>query len=280
MRFFIKKSPVKPAEPLAEAKKEAAPTTERKAYDETHALERLAFLITIVNEGQDSAIVKILMDNEVSVAFSSHGKGTASSDLYEVFGLSNNAKQVIFSLIKESSWAKVKAGIQERFAVSNFAKGLSVLVDLDSLCGVSSYKFLTNTRTLNEGKGVQPVEAINKKDDYQVIMAIVNDGFTDLVMDAAKKAGARGGTILTARGTGNKDIEKFFGVVITPEKQIVMILVPKAIKDKVIESIYKEVGINTKGQGIAFSFPAADVVGIVDSQKTAETPSSSPSVAK
>jgi hypothetical protein len=57
-----------------------------------------------VNEGQDSAIVKILMDNNASVAFSSHGKGTASSDLYEVFGLSNNGKQVVFSLIKDSSW--------------------------------------------------------------------------------------------------------------------------------------------------------------------------------
>jgi hypothetical protein len=61
-------------------------------------------------------------------------------------------------------------------------------------------------------------------------------------------------------------------VVITPEKQIVMILVPKAIKDKVIESIYKEVGINTKGQGIAFSFPASDVVGIVDSAKACRSP--------
>jgi nitrogen regulatory protein PII len=280
MKFFAKKPLVKPLEPLLEPKKETAPATEKKAYDETHALERLDFLITIVNEGQDSAIVKILMDNNASVAFSSHGKGTASSDLYEVFGLSNNGKQVVFSLIKDSSWGRVKAGIEERFAVSNFAKGVSVLVAVDSLCGVSSYKFLSNTRTLNEGKGVLPVEAINKKDDYQVVMAIVNDGFTDLVMDAAKKAGARGGTILTARGTGNKDIEKFFGVVITPEKQIVMILVPKAIKDKVIESIYKEVGINTKGQGIAFSFPAADVVGIVDSAKPADSAPIAPAEAK
>ena len=71
-------------------------------------------------------------------------------------------------------------------------------------------------------------------------------------------------------GTGNTDIAKFFGVVITPEKQIVVILVPKAIKDKVIESIYKEVGINTKGQGIAFSFSCSDVVGIVSDTKPIE----------
>ena len=71
--------------------------------------------------------------------------------------------------------------------------------------------------------------------DYQMVMAIVNNGFTDLVMNAAKNAGARGGTIMTAHGTGNKEIEKFFGVVVTPEKEIVMILVPSAIKDQVME---------------------------------------------
>lgn len=107
-------------------------------------------------------------------------------------------------------------------------------------------------------------DIIEKKDDYELVMAIVNDGFTDLVMDAAKKAGARGGTILTARGTGNKDIANFFGVVITPEKQIVMILVPRDIKDTVISRIYRDVGINTKGQGIAFAMPVTDVVGIVE----------------
>ena len=256
-----------------------------KTYEDTHVLERLEFLITIVNEGQDGAIVKILDDNSASVALSSHGKGTASSDLYEVFGLSNNSKHVVFSIIKESAWPTIRQGLKDRFAISNYAKGVAILVDIDSVCGVSAYKFLTNTRTLAEGKGVTAVEKIEKKDDYQVVMAIVNDGFTDLVMDAAKKAGARGGTILTAHGTGNTDIAKFFGVVITPEKEIVMILVPKAIKDKVIESIYKEVGINTKGQGIAFSFSCSDVVGIVSDakpadEKPAETSSNSQNVSK
>jgi nitrogen regulatory protein PII len=269
MRLFIKKSKPKISDTSSErVSKEMVPEpVEKKTYEDSHVLESLEFLITIVNEGQDSAIVKILMDNDTSVAFSSHGKGTASSDLYEVFGLSNNNKHVIFSIIKESAWPTIKRGIQERFAISEFAKGLAVLIDLDSVCGVSAYKFLTNTRTLNEGKGVKTMDTVDKKDNYEVVMAIVNDGFTDLVMDAAKKAGARGGTILTAHGTGNKEIAKFFGVVITPEKQIVMILVPKEIKDKVIEAVYKEVGINTKGQGIAFAFPCSDVVGIVADAK-------------
>ena len=103
--------------------------------------------------------------------------------------------------------------------------------------------------------------------DYQMVMAIVNTGFTDLVMIAAKGAGARGGTVMTAHGTGNKDIEKFFGVVVTPEKEIVMILVPTAIKDNVLLAINKEAGMDTKGQGIAFAMPVEDVVGIVTDQQ-------------
>jgi nitrogen regulatory protein PII len=233
-------------------------------YEETHTLSPLGFLVVVVNEGQDGAIVKIVYDGGGAACFSCRGKGTASNDVYEVLGLSNTKKHVVMSSIPLSCWPKIKKSLEERFSISPWAKGLGILVTIDSVCGVSTYKFLSNTRSLEEGKGEKTMEPIQKKNDYEIIMAIVNDGFTDLVMDAAKKAGARGGTILTAHGTGNKDIEKFFGVVITPEKQIVMILVPKTIKDAVIASIYKEVGINTKGQGIAFSIPASDVVGIVE----------------
>ena len=105
---------------------------------------------------------------------------------------------------------------------------------------------------------------------YQVVFAIVNDGYTDLVMNAAKTAGARGGTVLSARGTGNKDIAKFYGIVITPEKQIIMILVPLTIRDAVISAISKEAGINTKSQGIIFSIPAEDAVGIVEEGRPQE----------
>src|SRR5574344_2637019 len=120
MKLFIKKSKVKPLEVPVEIPtdkaEEKVEVPAKATYEDTHVLERLQFLITIVNEGQDSAIVKILMDNNTSVAFSSHGKGTASSDLYEVFGLSNNNKHVIFSIIKESAWPAIKEQIKGRFA--------------------------------------------------------------------------------------------------------------------------------------------------------------------
>jgi nitrogen regulatory protein PII len=83
-------------------------------------------------------------------------------------------------------------------------------------------------------------------------------------MDAAKKLGARGGTVINARGTAPKDAESFFGITIQPEKEIVIILVPSSIKDNVLHALYKEAGLDTAGQGIAFALPVDSVVGIAE----------------
>jgi nitrogen regulatory protein PII len=100
--------------------------------------------------------------------------------------------------------------------------------------------------------------------NHEAIFCIVNSGYSDAVMEAAKKLGARGGTVINARGTASKEAETFFHITIEPEKEIVMILVPTKIKDDVLHALYKEVGLDTAGQGIAFSVPVDGVVGISD----------------
>lgn len=97
---------------------------------------------------------------------------------------------------------------------------------------------------------------------YEMILCIVNSGFSEIVMDAAKEVGARGGTVINARGTANKEAEQFFNISIQPDKEIVMILVPEEIKDKVLHAIYRSAGLKTEGQGIAFSLAVDEVVGI------------------
>ncbi len=101
---------------------------------------------------------------------------------------------------------------------------------------------------------------------HQLILCIVNTGYSEAVMDAAKAAGARGGTILKARGTGNKEAEKFFKITVQPEKEMVLILVPADIKEAVMHALYKNVGLNTPGQGIAFALPVDNVVGLANLQ--------------
>lgn len=97
---------------------------------------------------------------------------------------------------------------------------------------------------------------------YSVIIIIVNEGFSELVMSAARENGARGGTITHARGTGTKDIEKEYGIVITPQKEMIYILVSEEIKDNVISAVNKVAGIDTMGQGIIFSLPVDNVSGL------------------
>lgn len=106
--------------------------------------------------------------------------------------------------------------------------------------------------------------------DYEVIFCVVNAGYSELVMDSAKEVGARGGTVLHAKGTANKEAEQFFKITIQPDKEVVMILVPKEIKDDVLHAIYKNAGLKSEGSGIAFSMPVNKVVGL--SQATAVPP--------
>lgn len=100
--------------------------------------------------------------------------------------------------------------------------------------------------------------------EYEVIMCIVNSGFSEAVMDAAREFGAKGGTVIRARGTANAEAEKIYGIAIQPEKEIVMILVESSIKSDILHALYKAVGLKTPGQGIAFSMPVEDVVGLAD----------------
>ena len=97
---------------------------------------------------------------------------------------------------------------------------------------------------------------------YEMVLCIVNAGYSELVMEAAREEGARGGTVIHARGTANKEAEQFFHIAIQPDKEIVMILVSSDIKDKVLHAIYKNAGLKSEGSGIAFSLPVDEVVGI------------------
>lgn len=109
--------------------------------------------------------------------------------------------------------------------------------------------------------------------NHEVIFCIVNAGYTDAVMEAARNFGARGGTVIHARGTANPQAETKFNITVQPEKEIVLILVEKEVKDDILHALYKAIGLQTAGQGIAFCLPVEDVVGLApksDAQQPAK----------
>ena len=97
---------------------------------------------------------------------------------------------------------------------------------------------------------------------YELIFCIVNAGFAVEAMEAAKKAGAKGGTIIRGRGTANPEAEEFYQISIQPDKEILWLIVPKDIKDDVMHRLYQDVGLDTKSKGIAFSVPVTHAVGL------------------
>ena len=101
-----------------------------------------------------------------------------------------------------------------------------------------------------------------KTNDHEVIFAIVNSGYADDVMDIAREQGVRGGTILSARGVVKEEAAAFFGITLHQDKEILMMVVDREIRDKVLNAIYQEMGMSKKAKGIVFSLPVSDVAGL------------------
>jgi nitrogen regulatory protein PII len=101
-----------------------------------------------------------------------------------------------------------------------------------------------------------------KTNNHEVIFTIVNSGFAEEAMRVAREQGVRGGTILGARGVVNEDAAAFFGITLHADKEILMMVVDKDIRDKVLNALYREMSLGKKSQGIVFSMPVSDVAGL------------------
>ena len=104
--------------------------------------------------------------------------------------------------------------------------------------------------------------------NHEVIFAIVNAGFAEDAMEVAREQGVRGGTILIGRGVAREKEAAFFGISIHAEKEVLMMVVEKEIRDNVLNALYKQMGMEKQAQGIAFSLPVSDVAGLVKLPET------------
>jgi nitrogen regulatory protein PII len=103
--------------------------------------------------------------------------------------------------------------------------------------------------------------------NHEVIFVIVNSGYAEDVMDLARELGVRGGTILNARGVAKEEAAAFFGITLHEEKEILMMVVEKALRDTVLNAVYKEMDMAKAAKGIAFSLPVSDVAGLVQPEE-------------
>lgn len=264
--FFKKK--VRKIEERINARKVARPP-----YDRRKKPSPISAIITIVNRNQGNYFVNQFQEAGASLSMVLFGYSMPPQEIVNVLGVNETRKDIVLSIGRQSDIPKMKEIAMKRFIVSKESKGVLFATPLNGVAGIAVYKYLSDeNREVRETKMNDTAETKNEtiqdthemKDtkDYSLVLAIVNKGNTDLVMEAARKAGAKGGTITVARGTGNPDLAKEYGIVIQPEKEMVFIVTPNEIKDKVMKAVYDEAGISAKGMGIVISLPISDTIGL------------------
>lgn len=231
-------------------------------------MSRLYCMITITDRSRINEYLKLFDEHDVPVGLVTMGEGTASSELQELFGLQSveYEKAVCFSIIRETIWISVKKDLETRVSdqepwagrpyVNAPWTGVSFIIPLSSVGGPREMAYLT--RGMNFKKGA---ESELKNTLYELIVVICNIGYNDMVMDAARAAGASGGTIIHARGTAKKETEDFLGISLASERDMVFIVTKSDEKEQIMTSIMQNAGIDTKAGSLVFSLPVTATAG-------------------
>ena len=204
----------------------------------------MKLLICIVPHGKSERITLAARKAGATGGTVLMGRGTAKNQILEMLGLGDTRKDLVYMLLDDELYAAVRAAVLQEAAKEKSGFGIVFTIDVE--------KFLKNS-SINIQKEDSMAEAT-----HTLISIIVNDGFADDAMAAARKAGAGGGTIINARGTGREDDAKFFGITIVPEKEMLLILAEKSKADAILDAVRSLPCLQTKGTGITYCIDVND----------------------
>lgn len=223
----------------------------------------LQLLVTIVDRDRVQKVSDVFTEHIVRLHYICLGRGTASSDILDLLGLGATEKAVVLCIEPRYKACSLLERISEKLCLSKPGRGIAFTIPLN---GVSSSVLNILDKEVKEKieKEVElQVENLVKEElKYSLIVAVVNQGFTEDVFSCAKLAGASGGTIINARKVAHEAAQKFFGISLNTEKEIVTILAANDRKNDIMKAISSHVGLTSDARGIVFSLPVADVEGI------------------
>lgn len=216
--------------------------------------ERIKVLISVTKRGNGNKMVDFYKKNNLHYDFICLGAGTANSEILDYLGLETNEKDIVITMIPTAVIPDVIKGVTEEFKLDFPGKGIVFTVPLTAVSSRIQQILCKNIHTNKE------VVMGDRK--FELILAVLNRGYVDEAMRAAKKAGAKGGTILHARRVGFEDAENIFGFTIQPEKDIIMILADSSIRREIMQNITDAAGIKTDAKALLLSLPVDEISGI------------------
>lgn len=236
----------------------AQPRTARTARQMLRP-NRAKLLISIVNRGDDERICELLNDFSVALTFSCMGMGTARSSVLNYLGIGTSKKSVMFSLVPESDEETILNEIGNKMSLYLVGRGISFTVPLSAISEIVANGILSAAAA----KTVDGRKVMKDKDrTYDLIVAILAEGYVDDAMEAARQAGAAGGTIIRSRSLSNAKAEQFIGISVHEETEILLILSKREGKLAIMDAISQSAGLKTEAGGMLFSLPVDKTVGV------------------
>lgn len=212
------------------------------------------FIISITSPEALPVLTGVCEDMALPLNVTLSGRGTAVKSMLDVLGIESNLKRIMFSVANEEKTREFITRQKRQLHIGVPGHGIVIAVPVKSIGGGKTVAYLRG-----EDGTAKYAPSLNYA--YELIVVIANEGRTDTVMNAARAAGARGGTVLHGKGTGSEAAMKFLNISIADEKEVILIVAPTAEKTAIMSEILKKAGPDTDAKAIAFSLPTSAVAG-------------------
>lgn len=229
----------------------------------TFVEKRAKLLVCIIKKEDEIALTEACSSCCVSLHFSGIGFGTAKSNYMSYLGLDEIEKRMVYSLIPGYSEARVLKAINRRLKLYLMGNGIAFTIPLSGISSIVSNAILS-TPVRDDAAADSQKSATEKENSrmHELIVAVVNQKYTDKVLDCSRAAGATGATILHTRSVNNKQAEQLIGTSFKQETDTIAFLTSSEYKAQIMEAIRDNAGLKTEGGAVIFSLPVDSLIGI------------------
>ena len=220
--------------------------------------EQMILIMSIVERGSGSKLAKLYNKNQVFTHIRCEGQGTATSEILDILGLGGSEKDILLSITTRTAARTLLDKLDDELRGAAPGRGIAFTVSLTALSSlIAAY---IDLKTKPESEGSEPMENQQKS---SMILVTVNQGYTESVMETARKAGARGGTIIRGRWAGDESFAQSSGITtLQAEKELIFIVVPTDIRNRIMDAVSKEHGLRTEAGAMVTSIGVEQLVHI------------------
>lgn len=222
--------------------------------------KQMRAVFTIVDYSRSKQVSQIYIHEHIPIRVVTHGHGMVDSKTLDYLGFGENKKSIMISILTAERTKHIFSVLNETMDLRKAGKGIAFSVPISSMS-----RFLSTIVELDDarmGSLKEEEPTMSAEYPYELIISIITKGHFSEVKAAASAAGAKGGTLIHALGLGGEEAQKFLGISIQPEKDVIFIVVKREEKTKVMNAIAEVAGINTQGKGILFSLPVDSALGL------------------